>query len=58
MLRLIAIIILTIAAGCTCKYAPVSPKLAMAITAIWFYLMADFITQTLYRKPLYKCLSL
>lgn len=55
MLRLIFIVIATISAGCTCKYVPVSPKLAMIITAVWFYLAMDFLSQTLYRKPLYKC---
>lgn len=55
MLRLIGIVAATVAAISICRYVPVSDKTAMVITAIWFYLAMDFLTQTIYRKPLLKC---
>lgn len=56
MTRLLEMIVATIVAGCACKYAPIDNTLACLITAGWFYLAMDFITQSLYSKPLYKCL--
>lgn len=56
MLRLILILVATVGAGCACKYAPISQKMAIAITTVWFYLAMDFIAKTLYNKSLIKCL--
>lgn len=55
MERLMKIILATVAAGIACKYATIDNRITCLITAVWFYLAMDFMTQTLYSKPLYKC---
>lgn len=55
MLRLILILVITTAAGCTVKYVPMAPKMAFLITAVWFYLFMDFMCEQLYKKSLFKC---
>lgn len=56
MFRLILILIITTAAGCTVKYVPMAPKMACLITAVWFYLFMDFMCKQLYKKSLFQCI--